>query len=94
MSTELAKSLYLVWNPSGNSNPRKRHASVDSATQEAKRLAQENPDQEFFVLRAITSIKYSSDPFIYKQYSKEVRQVNIEVNASKYKIPDEDIFYK
>lgn len=46
----------LVWNPEGNM-PRHRHDDHQSAVTEAKRLAKANPDQEFFVLVAVSRVK-------------------------------------
>lgn len=46
--------FWLVWNPDGNM-PRHRHASFMDAETEAKRLARNNPGQEFFVLRPVSA---------------------------------------
>ena len=43
---------YFVWNPDAG-HPHYQHHSFDSAKAEAKRLARENPDQSFIVLRAV-----------------------------------------
>lgn len=40
---------FLVWNPEGR-HPRYRHQTIDSAAQEAKRLAAENAGHVFYVL--------------------------------------------
>ena len=61
--------IYLVWNPTGG-NPIKRHDSVEAAREEARRLCQLHHGQEFFVLRAIESVQYRTDPFICKNFSK------------------------
>lgn len=61
------ESIYLVWNPCGE-NPTKRHGSLESAREEARRLCQFNQGAEFYVLRAIESIEYRTDPFIRKTY--------------------------
>lgn len=44
-------AFYVVWCPIGGP-PRKRHGYEYDAQKEAARLAQENPGQEFYVLRA------------------------------------------
>ena len=50
--------FYLVWNP-GNRNPRVRHPNRSLAVMEARRLARENPGQEFVVLESRAIIKGS-----------------------------------
>lgn len=43
-------TFWLVWNPEGWSPPKYRHYSLYDAEQEATRLAQQHPGQEFHVL--------------------------------------------
>lgn len=43
-------TFWLVWNPEGWSSPKHRHYSLYDAEQEAIRLAQQHPGQEFHVL--------------------------------------------
>lgn len=43
--------FWMVWCPHGHS-PTVRHATRTKAANEAKRLARENPDREFYVLEA------------------------------------------
>ena len=45
--------FYVVWNPRGNW-PMRRHSFEYQALAEAERLAQINPGEEFYVLRAIS----------------------------------------
>ena len=45
-------SLFLVWNPNANF-PRYRHYSRDSAIREARRLADANPGEQFFVMAPV-----------------------------------------
>ncbi|WP_455387390.1 hypothetical protein [Petrachloros mirabilis] len=45
----LTNPFWVVWNPS-RSAPTYQHASLDSATKEAMRLARLNPGQHFIVL--------------------------------------------
>ena len=42
--------FWLVWSPTGPSNPRYEHASASSAEAEAERLALRYPGQEFYVV--------------------------------------------
>ena len=65
------KAKYYVWNPSGTA-PKVEHLDHNEALAEAKRLASlpVNHGQEFYVLRAICSIKYSPSPFIQTNYAK------------------------
>lgn len=44
--------FWIVWCPTGPHAPRVRHRTFDAATAEAKRLANENPGAEFYVLAA------------------------------------------
>lgn len=46
------KVFWVVWNPEAG-NPTFRHPSYESARTEAKRLARENPDTQFFVLKSV-----------------------------------------
>lgn len=63
------ESIYVVWNPAGNA-PTVRHPSVEQAREEARRLALANPHAEFFVLRAVESVQYRTDPFVCKTYCR------------------------
>lgn len=63
------ESLYIVWCPTAGA-PTVKHATVDDARAEARRLAELNPMQEFIVLRAVESVKYQADPFMHKNYSR------------------------
>lgn len=53
---DLSDGFFLVWNPGGQS-PVRRHATRQSATTEAERLANLNPGEVFFVLAAITEVQ-------------------------------------
>lgn len=46
------EGFWMVWNPQRNA-PRVKHFNRDSAIDEAKRLARENPGEEFVVLQSI-----------------------------------------
>lgn len=45
------EEFWIVWNPKGG-NPTRTHASHESATAEAERLAEKNPGQHFYVAHA------------------------------------------
>ena len=64
------ESIYYVFNPLGNT-PKVIHNTLESAREEARRLAATHPTVEFFVVRAIESIKYRTDPFVVVNYSKK-----------------------
>lgn len=68
----MAESLYIVWSPS-TGQPTKFHSSLEPARDEARRLCQmiENQGREYYVLRACESVKYRTDPFECKVYSKK-----------------------
>ena len=63
------KSFYLVWNP-GREMPKKRHKTLEDARAEAKRLAENEPCIEFFVLRAVEGIAYREDPWRIRSFCK------------------------
>ena len=63
------ESFYMVWNPKA-SKPIKRHNSCEEAREEARRLAQNNPCIEFFVLRAVEGITYREDPWRTRSFCK------------------------
>lgn len=45
--------FWLVWNPNGTQPPRRQHLSLESAGDEASRLAASKPGESFFVLHAV-----------------------------------------
>ncbi len=47
---------YIIWNPKGQ-NPRHIHNSRKEAEKEAERLANANPNQEFYVLKVLKKAK-------------------------------------
>lgn len=69
----MTEALYVVWNPQAG-NPKHKHATVELAREEARRLCQLNHGQEFFVMRAIESVQYRTDPFVHKNFSKSGKQ--------------------
>jgi len=52
MNAETKQTFWLVWSPTGMQSPRFRHASEESATKEAERLARAHHGQLFVVLEA------------------------------------------
>jgi len=65
-------SIYMVWNPNG-SVPVKRHDCIEQARFEARRLAELEKGQEFFILRAVESHKYSDSPWRVRTFCKGER---------------------
>jgi hypothetical protein len=63
------ESFYLVWNTIAG-KPVVRHETLEKAREEARRLAQNNPCIEFFVLRAIEGITYREDPWRIRTFCK------------------------
>lgn len=47
-------SFFLVWSPGGLRPPSVRHPTVEAAEAEARRLAAQNPGQDFFVLGSLS----------------------------------------
>jgi len=64
------ESVYIVWCPTSDKNPCKRHSNVDDARSEARRLCEVEKGREFFVMRAVESVQYRTDPYVCKNYSK------------------------
>ena len=65
------ESRYYVWCPTAGPFTC-THPSIDEARAEARRLCQlpGNHGREFFVLRAVESVQYRTDPFVWKNYCK------------------------
>ncbi|TAM23390.1 MAG: hypothetical protein EPN60_15075 [Nevskiaceae bacterium] len=57
MTAMSALPYWLVWAPTGSRPPACRHASVESATAEAERLARAHPGQQFVVLQSVTALR-------------------------------------
>lgn len=53
---EPKQELYVIWN-TANRNPMHKHTTFEDAEKEAERLAIANPNQEFYVLKAINKCK-------------------------------------
>lgn len=60
MSAERVK-FWMVWNPQGRT-PTHKHPTRLLADQEARRLSLLNPDQDFFVLKAMGGFRGSKPP--------------------------------
>ena len=58
---EQEKTFYVVWNPL-HGVPTVKHASIEEAREEAKRLAIRNGVQEFFILQAVEGVVYRPEP--------------------------------
>ena len=63
-------AFYLVWK-SGGDAPTKRHELVESAREEARRLAESNPGMEFFIMRVIEGVTYSENPWRMRNFKKQ-----------------------
>ena len=91
----VADSFYLVWREGGNI-PKIKHSTIESARKESRRLAQDFPQVEFFVCRAIEGVTYLENPFkvrcFKKQNEKESESNALSLPAygyaKEYKIPD------
>jgi hypothetical protein len=69
------EAFYLVWK-SGGDAPTKRHELIESAREEARRLAKDNPQIEFFVMRAIEGVIYTENPWRCRNFCKQKEAVN------------------
>lgn len=57
---KFAPPFWMVWNPSGHA-PTHKHASLNDAVAEARRLAAIVPGQHFYVLAAV-KVAHTIDP--------------------------------
>ncbi|MEM7213290.1 MAG: hypothetical protein AAF479_15625 [Pseudomonadota bacterium] len=53
--------FWMVWNPNGRA-PTYCHPTRDSANREAERLAEENPGQQFIILKAVGGFEVQRPP--------------------------------
>jgi hypothetical protein len=60
---------YYVFNPKKDI-PVQLHLNITDAENEAKRIAEKEPDTEILVVRAIVGITYPSKGYIYRNYKK------------------------
>ncbi len=54
------ESFYIVWSPTGPSNPRVRHEDYAGALKAAEDMSRLHQSQEFFVMRACSVSKLVS----------------------------------
>lgn len=74
----MSKKIWVVYNPNGRA-PHYKHTSFESAKQEAKRLARQNPDQRFYVMESVAmALKRDVDFFIYSSNSAGQPQADLE----------------
>lgn len=64
------EAFYMVWRAGGDS-PTRRHDTIESAREESRRLAKENPCMEFFILRAIEGVIYTENPYRIRNFKKQ-----------------------
>ena len=63
--------FWFVWNPAG-CNPKYMHESRASADAEARRLAEDNPGQQFIVLKSVGGFEVpmrSAEPIDMKNFT-------------------------
>jgi hypothetical protein len=70
-------TFYLVWK-SGGDAPTKRHELIESAREEARRLAHDNPCIEFFVMRTIEGVTYTENPWRMRNFKKQKEAIPTE----------------
>ena len=74
----MSKKIWVVYNPDGRA-PHYTHQSFESAKQEAKRLARNNPDQRFFVMESVAmAIKRDVDFCVYSSNVAGQPQADLE----------------
>lgn len=64
------ESRYFVFRL-GGASPTKMHETLESARQESRRLCELNKGATFYVMRAIESVQYRTDPYQVTNYSKK-----------------------
>lgn len=69
----MSGSIYIVWCPTSDAPPVKRHATVEEARAESRRLAEQFQQREFFVCRVIESVQFRTDPFVMTNFCKSGR---------------------
>lgn len=74
---EIDDSFWIIWNPYGY-NPRFKHNSEESAITEAERLSNNNPDSEFYILKAIHMAKTPKVKIKWKSFSENKRNKEID----------------
>lgn len=55
--------IYMIFNANGGDIPRIRHEALGDARKEAKRLAQKEPNANFYILKVVESVRMSWNPF-------------------------------
>lgn len=63
------KAFFVVWNP-GHGAPTVRHDTFQEAEIEAARIAELQPHQEVFVLRAVSGVKRLNEPYVRRTFRK------------------------
>ena len=66
----MSESRYYVWCTT-QGPPTLMHPNVESAREEAKRLAKMNPETDFIVLRSVEMIKYTEFPYRITSFCKK-----------------------
>ncbi len=56
----MSRAFYIVWSPTGPSNPRVRHHSFLGALRAAEDMSRQHQSQEFYVMRACSVSKMVS----------------------------------
>jgi len=46
------KHFFIIYSPQGSSDPKHQHETLQSAEDEAKRLAVKHPSKQFFVMKS------------------------------------------
>lgn len=69
----MEKPIYLVWCPQTSNVLTVKHDTFTGARFEARRLAEQTPGNDFFVLRAVESVCYKPSPFVTIMYSQDER---------------------
>ena len=61
------ESKYYVWCPTRDM-PTRAHPGVEEARIESRRLAEQNPEVEFIILRAVESVTCTQNPYRVVNY--------------------------
>jgi len=65
---KMESKKYYVFNPKAGKTPSKVHTEISTATSEAERIAEIEPNTEILVVQVVVGITHPSKQFIYRNY--------------------------
>jgi len=77
-------AFYMVWRNGGYA-PTKKHETIESAREESRRLAKQEPQVEYFILRVIEGVMYNENPYRVRNFKKQKETPT--TSAARYAYP-------